>query len=258
MATEWPRRLARVFALASLALATWWSAEWLGGITLSASSAKLFNAHPPLMVLAFVVLTPEAALAIRRAGWRRDVGKPLHAYVQLASAVVAAVGLWAVFKYHANMGFPDLVSLHSWLGLLTVGLFAAQWVVGYACFYKPGAAPSARANFVPTHAAVGALLLVLIGATVVTGVMEKTIFVSSCDPGTKTECRVANLTALSALAALACTLYALVFSRSNSSNAAPAVPTSVDESSALLPTQANGSGRSASNGEVAEATAPTV
>jgi len=64
---------ARVLALTILALVTWWISD-LGGVSASADvgpdgvgvkTARLFNWHPLLMVVAFVVLMTEALLAYR-------------------------------------------------------------------------------------------------------------------------------------------------------------------------------------------------
>jgi len=54
--------------------------------------------------------------------------KVLHAVIQISSLLFAAVGLAAVFDYHNRSGIPNMYSMHSWLGLITVILFGIQVV----------------------------------------------------------------------------------------------------------------------------------
>jgi len=55
--------------------------------------------------------------------------KLLHAAIQIASLVFAGVGLGAAFGYHNREGIPNMYSMHSWLGLITVLLFGIQVVL---------------------------------------------------------------------------------------------------------------------------------
>lgn len=52
--------------------------------------------------------------------------KALHAALHLVAFVFTMVGLVAVFGYHSHTGVAHLYSLHSWLGLAAVILFACQ------------------------------------------------------------------------------------------------------------------------------------
>ena len=42
---------------------------------------------------------------------------------------------------------PNVYTLHSWMGLLTVSLFAAQWISGLVSFLFPGVSKYAHQNF---------------------------------------------------------------------------------------------------------------
>ena len=44
----------------------------------------------------------------------------------ILSLLFSVVGLKAVFDSHKIRGIPDLYSIHSWIGLVTVVLFACQ------------------------------------------------------------------------------------------------------------------------------------
>lgn len=57
--------------------------------------------------------------------------KVLHAALHLLAFTLTVVGLIAVFRFHNHSKIAHLYSLHSWLGITTVILFACQ--VGVLC-----------------------------------------------------------------------------------------------------------------------------
>lgn len=52
--------------------------------------------------------------------------KLLHAALMLLALVLSVVGLCAVFDFHNANKTPNLYSLHSWVGIAAVALFAVQ------------------------------------------------------------------------------------------------------------------------------------
>ena len=52
--------------------------------------------------------------------------KLAHAGLMLLALVLSVVGLCAVFQNHAANHIPPLYSLHSWVGVCSVALFAGQ------------------------------------------------------------------------------------------------------------------------------------
>lgn len=56
----------------------------------------------------------------------RAAKKAVHLLLHLVALAFAAVGLYASFKFHRDAGLPDIHSLHSWLGIATVALYAIQ------------------------------------------------------------------------------------------------------------------------------------
>lgn len=60
--------------------------------------------------------------------WRqsKQPWKLLHAGLLFLAFVLSVLGLCAVFDYHNAASTPNLYSLHSWLGICTTALFAAQ------------------------------------------------------------------------------------------------------------------------------------
>ncbi len=57
---------------------------------------------------------------------RKKKLKVTHAVVNATSLLFAVIGLRAVFAYHDAEGIHDMYSLHSWMGIITVTLFAFQ------------------------------------------------------------------------------------------------------------------------------------
>lgn len=74
-------------------------------------------------------VSPAASLAYRLPqSW---VGPKLpwklgHAAMHLMAFILTVLGLAAVFNFHNHEKIPNLYSLHSWLGITTVFLFACQ------------------------------------------------------------------------------------------------------------------------------------
>lgn len=52
--------------------------------------------------------------------------KLLHAALMLLALLLSIVGLCAVFSFHNAKKIPNMYSLHSWVGITTTALFAAQ------------------------------------------------------------------------------------------------------------------------------------
>ena len=74
---------------------------------------------------------------------RKTYIKILHAILQLLALVFVSVGLKAVFDSHnlPSPAIPNLYSLHSWLGISVVIMFAMQvsWTWPSDCDeFKPG------------------------------------------------------------------------------------------------------------------------
>nr|XP_055210230.1 lysosomal membrane ascorbate-dependent ferrireductase CYB561A3 isoform X2 [Gorilla gorilla gorilla] len=117
----------------------YWMQYWRGGFAWN-GSIYMFNWHPVLMVAGMVVFYGGASLVYRLPqSW---VGpklpwKLLHAALHLMAFILTVVGLVAVFTFHNHGRTANLYSLHSWLGITTVFLFACQ-----ACaseeFYEQG------------------------------------------------------------------------------------------------------------------------
>nr|XP_033783883.1 cytochrome b ascorbate-dependent protein 3 isoform X2 [Geotrypetes seraphini] len=164
-----------------IALTGYWVQRWRGGFALQGSA--LFNWHPVCMITGLIVLYGSAALVYRLPfSWTgsKFPWKLLHASLTLAAFIVSVLGLVAVFKFHNDHKFPNLYSLHSWLGLAAVGLFSCQWVTALCTFLLPWASIWLRNLYKPIHVFFGMMILTLSVAAALAGINEKLIF--SLDP----------------------------------------------------------------------------
>ncbi|XP_058518953.1 lysosomal membrane ascorbate-dependent ferrireductase CYB561A3 isoform X2 [Ochotona princeps] len=196
----------------------YWMQYWRGGFAWD-GSISMFNWHPVLMVTGMVVLYGAASLVYRLPqSW---VGpklpwKSLHAGLHLLAFIFTVVGLVAVFRFHSHGNIAHLYSLHSWLGITTVILFASQWALGFAIFLLPWASLWVRSLLKPIHVFFGAAILALSIASVISGINEKLIF--SLNNATKpysslpSEAVFANSTGLLVLAFGLLVLYVLLAS----------------------------------------------
>ena len=62
------------------------------------------------------------------------------------------------------------------MGLITVLLFACQWLAGLVTFLFPGLASHLRAAYLPIHTSFGIMIFVMACATSLTGITEKLLF----------------------------------------------------------------------------------
>lgn len=175
--------LTQVLLFGSLGLVLYWVFQYRGGIGWQDEIDKEFNLHPVLMIGGFVFLLGEAILVYRLCRCCRKIyNKLFHTILHLLVMPAAAIAVVAVFDYHglSKPAIPDLYSLHSWMGLGTLGLFSLQFVFGFfsylvlLCCEKSTA--SFRAALLPIHTHFGLVTFLLGVATCVTGLTEKAIF----------------------------------------------------------------------------------
>uniref|UniRef100_A0A8D0MWQ5 Lysosomal membrane ascorbate-dependent ferrireductase CYB561A3 n=1 Tax=Sus scrofa TaxID=9823 RepID=A0A8D0MWQ5_PIG len=169
-----------LFSLGSMCILStiYWMRYWHKGFAWD-GTILTFNWHPVLMVTGMVVLYSAASLAYRLPqSW---VGPKLpwklgHAAMHLMAFILTVLGLAAVFNFHNHEKIPNLYSLHSWLGITTVFLFACQWFLGFVVFLLPWASVRLRSLLKPIHVFFGASILSLAIASVISGINEKLFF----------------------------------------------------------------------------------
>ncbi|XP_066248079.1 plasma membrane ascorbate-dependent reductase CYBRD1 isoform X2 [Euwallacea similis] len=175
--------LASILLLGSLGLTLFWVIQYKGGFAWREDPVKQFNLHPVLMVAGFITFSGFSILLYRICRCcKRIYVKLLHTVFHALAIPCVALGFLAVLDSHnlAQPPIPNFYSLHSWIGLAAMGLFAIQFVVGFFSFLVllccEGATAGFRAALVPIHASFGLTTFVLAVAAAVTGLTEKALF----------------------------------------------------------------------------------
>ncbi|KAH1011424.1 hypothetical protein HUJ04_000797 [Dendroctonus ponderosae] len=160
-------------------LVLFWLLHYRGGFAWHSDLKREFNWHPLLMILSMVFLYSQAIL-IYRTG--RNIPKLklkiIHGSIHLMAFILSVIGLKAVFDTH-NLATPpiaNLYSMHSWIGLITVIIFAMQFLSGFLSFLYPGLSPSLRKALMPVHVVIGLSAFVMGLISSITGLTEKAFF----------------------------------------------------------------------------------
>jgi len=163
-----------------------WMSHYRGGFAWTSNPSLEFNYHPVLMTIGLIFLYAEAILIYRVfVRFPKRIVKIAHGMIQAISLLFAFVGLKAVLDSH-NLDpkpIPNFYSLHSWLGLATIGLFVLQLLAGFSIFGWPGGVDSFKKLYMSSHRFFGIGIFLLACATALTGTVEKTIFSLKGDYG---------------------------------------------------------------------------
>lgn len=156
-----------------------WMGHFRKGFAWTENPNLEFNWHPLLMTLGLIYLYGNGILIYRVfRGERKKKLKLTHAAIMISAFFLTVIGLKAVFDSH-NLKKPpvaNLYSLHSWMGIITVILFACQWLAGLITFLLPGLASHLRAAYMPIHTSFGIMIFVFACATSLLGITEKLLF----------------------------------------------------------------------------------
>uniref|UniRef100_A0A1D1YHK6 Putative ascorbate-specific transmembrane electron transporter 1 n=1 Tax=Anthurium amnicola TaxID=1678845 RepID=A0A1D1YHK6_9ARAE len=172
--------VAHVLAAAAAVLVLVWCIHFRGGLAFESTNKSLiFNLHPVLMLIGFIILGSEAIISYKTLPWSKEVKKLIHLILHAIAVVLGAVGIYAAFKFHNESGIVNLYSLHSWVGLGTICLYGIQWISGFITFFFPGAAPAFRRGALPWHVLFGLFVYVLTIATAELGFLEKLTFLEN-------------------------------------------------------------------------------
>ncbi|WVZ10002.1 hypothetical protein V8G54_014532 [Vigna mungo] len=173
--------LARVAGLAVAVLVLIWALAFKSSfLTPSLSQQDLLYAvlHPLLMVIGFILLSGEAILVHRWLPGSRGLKKLVHLWLQGVALACGIFGIWTRFQGKDGI-VANFFSLHSWMGLVCVSLFAAQWVIGFLNFWHRGEGRRVRIRVLPWHVFLGLYTYALAIATAETGLLEKVTFLQT-------------------------------------------------------------------------------
>ncbi|XP_022775716.1 probable ascorbate-specific transmembrane electron transporter 1 [Durio zibethinus] len=142
----------------------------------SANKFKIFNLHPFLMVIGFILIAGEAIMAYKAIPVGRHVQRAVHLTLQAIALGCGIFGIVAIFKFNDELNIPDMVTLHSWLGMIAICLFGLQFLLGFFSFVFPGVESYSRAAYAPWHIFGGLVIFFLAICTAEMGLLEEFLF----------------------------------------------------------------------------------
>ncbi|PSR84890.1 Ascorbate-specific transmembrane electron transporter [Actinidia chinensis var. chinensis] len=170
---------AHLVAIAVITLVLVWLLHFQGGLAFKSDiKTKIFNIHPLLMVIGFILIAGEAIMSYKTFPGPRNTQKFIHLILHFIALLAGIVGIYAVFKFHHELGIPDMYTLHSWIGMSTICLFAIQWIFGFFSFWWPGAETGTRTRLAPWHIFFGIVIFFMAILSAMTGLVEKFVFLS--------------------------------------------------------------------------------
>lgn len=172
--------VAHALAIACAVMVLIWCIGYMGGLAWEASNKSLiFNLHPVLMLIGFVILGGEAIISYKSLPLKKEVKKIIHLILHAVALILGIVGICAAFKYHNESSIVNLYSLHSWLGIAVISLYGIQWIYGFVIFFFPGGSGPLRTQSLPWHVFFGLFVYVLAVANAAIGFLEKLTFLEN-------------------------------------------------------------------------------
>ncbi|XAR65129.1 Ascorbate ferrireductase (transmembrane) [Bertholletia excelsa] len=177
-------------AIATLVLV--WLLHFREGLAFrSDNKFKIFNLHPLLTVIGFLLFAGEAIMAYKTVPGKRNTQKRVHLVFHFIALLAGILGIYAAFKFHNDLQIENMYSFHSWVGMSTICLFGFQWVLGFFSFWWPGAETRARAKLAPWHAFGGIVIFSMAIVSAETGLVEHFTFLNL---GRSQEALIVNFT----------------------------------------------------------------
>ncbi|WOH07580.1 hypothetical protein DCAR_0727012 [Daucus carota subsp. sativus] len=148
-----------------------WLLNFREGIAFrSRTKEKIFNLHPLLMTIGFVLVAGEAIMTSKTVPSER-ARKTFHLILHCVALVAGTTGIYAAFKFHNELSLPN--TLHSWIGMSTICLFGLQFLLGVYSFMFPGANSGASSRTTKWHRFVSIFIFLMAIISAETGLVEK-------------------------------------------------------------------------------------
>ncbi|XP_035227747.1 putative cytochrome b561 isoform X2 [Stegodyphus dumicola] len=154
--------IAMIFGLLSIVLVLIWTVKYLGGFAWQEDPLHQFNYHPVCAVIGMIVLYGKGLLLYRTMHYKPKIYlKLLHTLTLVVVFILAVISLKCAFDSHnyRSVPIPNLYSLHSWIGLVTVIFYSAQTTY--------------RRQYLPYHQFFGITIFLLAVVSCHSGIMEK-------------------------------------------------------------------------------------
>ncbi|XP_042053528.1 probable transmembrane ascorbate ferrireductase 4 [Salvia splendens] len=134
--------------------------------------------HPLLMVIGFILISGEAILVYKWLPGSRNLKKLVHLCLQGVALACGIFGIWTKFQGQDGI-VANFYSLHSWMGIVCMFLFGAQWLFGFMSFWHRGEVRTTRLKVLPWHVFLGLYTYGLAVVTAETGLLEKLTFLQT-------------------------------------------------------------------------------
>lgn len=173
--------LARLSAMAVALLVLVWALVFKSSFVPHSSSPNdlIYSVlHPLLMVIGFILISGEAILVHRWLPGSMNLKKSVHLSLQGVALASGVFGIWTKFQGRDGV-VANFYSLHSWMGLICVSLFGAQWLMGFLSFWHRGELRRVRLKILPWHVFLGLYTYGMAVATAETGLLEKLTFLQT-------------------------------------------------------------------------------
>uniref|UniRef100_A0A0A0KLE5 Cytochrome b561 domain-containing protein n=1 Tax=Cucumis sativus TaxID=3659 RepID=A0A0A0KLE5_CUCSA len=114
-----------------------------------------------------------AIMAYKSIPGRKYWRKVVHLVLHLMALACGIFGVCMAFKFHHEIKLSDLLSLHSWIGLIAVSLYAFQWIFGFFVYFFPGAEARRRGNMLPWHVYFGVFIFLIATCNAELGLLQR-------------------------------------------------------------------------------------
>ncbi|XP_050235114.1 probable ascorbate-specific transmembrane electron transporter 1 [Mercurialis annua] len=166
--------LAHLVAIAIATLVLVWFLHFEEGFSYtSLDKVKILNLHGFLMVVGFILVAGEAIMVYKTIPAKKKVQKAIHFTLHLIALGAGILGIYSAFKFKHEIGIKNMVTIHSWLGIITICLFGLQLLLGFVSYVFPGAQMSSRASYMPWHVFGGMFIFFLAICTAETGLIQR-------------------------------------------------------------------------------------
>ncbi|KAK6250573.1 hypothetical protein SCA6_004578 [Theobroma cacao] len=167
-------------AVAAAVMVLVWCIYFRGGLAWASSNKNLiFNLHPVLMLIGFIILGGQAIMSYKSLPLSKDVKKLIHLVLHGIALILGIIGIYTAFKYHNESSIVNLYSLHSWLGMGIIVLYGIQWIYGFLVFFYPGGSAGLRSESLPWHVLLGLFVYILAIGNASIGFLEKLTFLEN-------------------------------------------------------------------------------
>ncbi|KAF3626017.1 Transmembrane ascorbate ferrireductase 1 [Capsicum annuum] len=168
---------AHFLALIAAIMVLVWCIHFRGGLAWEAENKNLiFNIHPVLMLIGFIILGGEAIMSYKSFPLEKQVKKKIHLVLHAIALILGIIGIYTAFKNHNESNIPNMYSLHSWVGIGAITLYGIQWIYGFVVFFYPGGSSEIRRHSLPWHVLFGMFVYVAAVANACLGFLEKLTF----------------------------------------------------------------------------------